>query len=406
MEQINNEASKRKQLADIINDAVGRGILTKAVFSKSGDPDTVKAVCTLYTDKNGEELFQTERFASDGKAFHSAVKAGDAGEEAERLISAFSFKACEVITDRGNCSVLISKKGARHIVDRIGKGSVASSSADRAPAERSQAGHDRAKKHLLPEDAPFLASLGLSDGKKVFDRARAKYRQINRFTEIVDEVYHLLPAEGPLTVCDLCCGKSYLSFAVYWYLTVLKGRETVMYCVDRKADVMKTCAEAAEKLGYSSMFFTAGDVALFSPPRRPDLTLSLHACDIATDLVLAFAIRNRSKLILSTPCCHHELFHQIGSLDGALSPLSRHSMMKQKLTDALTDSLRCELLEASGYDTDAIELIDPEETPKNILIRAVFNERKIKNAQSHIDAYKNCCALFGVEPTLGKLLDI
>ena len=238
-------------------------------------------------------------------------------------------------------------------------------------------GNDREKNLILRdgEKYPFLVKLGVSDGNgRVYDRKRAKFRQINKFLENVRDIYPLLPKEGELYVLDLCCGKSYLTFAVYYYLTVLCGRRVNMRGMDLKPDVIEYCSKTAEELDYSGLSFECGDIRKIRCERAPDLVLSLHACDVATDIVLDTASREGAKVILSTPCCHHELMH---TLDGSsemgdkLKDVIKYSLLKQKLCDALTDALRCKLLEAKGYSVTVTELIDPEETPKNLMIRAV-----------------------------------
>lgn len=251
----------------------------------------------------------------------------------------------------------------------------------------------------------FLYHLGITDeGGRILDKKRPKYRQINRFLELVDDIYDTLPADGPLVIYDLCCGKSYLTFAVYYYFTVIRGREIVMRGVDRKPDVIAYCNETAAALGMNRLSFSCGDINAFEPPagEHPQLVLSLHACDIATDIVLMNAVRFGAKVILSTPCCHHEVFH--GMQSETLSFMTRHSMLGQKLADAATDGLRCLWLEMQQYDVQTMELIDPEETPKNMMIRAV--RRKQPRPEAALEAlrrqYDDACALIGFVPYLGR----
>ena len=180
-----------------------------------------------------------------------------------------------------------------------------------------------------------------------------------------------LPAEGTLNIADLCCGKSYLSFAVYHYFTAIRGRSVRMVGVDMKAEVMEECNTIARHLGMDGLSFICGDVTLYEFPENAQvhMVISLHACDIATDIVLNKATEWGAKVILSTPCCHHDLSRRLNS--PALSFVAQHSMLKQKLCDAATDALRLKKLEANGYDVTALELIDPEETPKNIMLRGI-----------------------------------
>ena len=201
---------------------------------------------------------------------------------------------------------------------------------------------------------------------------------------------------------DLCCGKSYLTFAVWHYLTSVKGREVEMHGVDLKPDVIAFCSGLAERLGCAGLDFACQDVGKLKIEGRPALVVSLHACDTATDLVLAAAIRSQARVILSTPCCHHEMMRQLNAPSLAFI---RHSMLKQKLCDAATDSLRALRLEAEGYETEALELVDPEETPKNIMLRAVYRRPDEEKRRALLAEYDRAAKLLGCDPTLRRLLD-
>lgn len=251
--------------------------------------------------------------------------------------------------------------------------------------------------NLAPQAQGFLHVLGLADENgRVYDRARPKYRQICRFLEILDDAYDALPPRGRLRVFDLCCGKSYLSFAVYAYLCGTKQREVTLIGVDRKADVIAYCAEAAQRCGFDGMQFLCGDIETVLPQGQPDLVLSLHACDIATDLVLSCAVQRRAGLILSTPCCQHELFKEAHA--DALEVLMQQPLLWHKVTDALTDALRCTWLQAQGYSVQTIELVEPEQTPKNVLIRARAVQTDEKTRAAHARRYRAACRFFGAEP--------
>lgn len=244
--------------------------------------------------------------------------------------------------------------------------------------------NDRDKQYILQGDEPFLRLLDICDERgRVRDKRQAKFRQINRFLELVRDCLGDLPAEGPLRICDLCCGKSYLSFATYHYFANILGREVRMTGVDLKPDVIAYCSGVAKRLGWDGLEFLCGDVSRYSAGGAVDLVVSLHACDIATDFVLERAVAWRAKVILSTPCCHHELNHHIDC--AALSFITEHSMLRQKLCDAATDALRLKYLEAHGYRVSAPELIDPEETPKNIMLRGI---REQNPSQARMEAAK------------------
>lgn len=364
--------------------------LRKIVFSKPTAPGIEKATVRPVS-VGGKTVLQIETLTADHKATHQNLTPMEAPERLSKMATE-DYGQTNLIFTSGEVQVRLSTKGKITVT-----GSVKADAPDAVPLS-----HNREKQYLIdaakyPE---FLSALGVCDEKgNVFDKKRSKYRQINRFVELLDDVYDKLPSEGPLTVCDLCCGKSYLTFAVYFYLTKVRGREVQLYGVDLKADVIDYCQSVAERLGCSGMHFLCQDVLTFDPGVPVDLVISLHACDTATDVVLAYAIRKRAKLILSTPCCHHETFHQLGQ--NPLHPLMKHSILKQKFADALTDSLRALYLEAEGYHTEALELIDPEETPKNVMIRA-YRTGKINLFARR--EYEETVRMFGLDPALRRLM--
>ena len=215
-----------------------------------------------------------------------------------------------------------------------------------------------------------MRALDVSDENgRVYDRKQAKFRQINRFLELVEELYPTLTQEGELTVYDLCSGKSYLGFAVYYYLTAIKGRRVNMLSVDLKRDVVLSCEALAREMGFTGMRFLVEDIRNLPLTERVDMVVSLHACDIATDIVLSSAVRLGARVILSTPCCHSYLKDRIKC--DALSFVTGYPHLKNKLSEALTDALRVGMLRKEGYTVTVAELVDPENTPKNTLIRAV-----------------------------------
>ena len=205
------------------------------------------------------------------------------------------------------------------------------------------------------------------------DKKQGKFRQINRFIEHIEGVYDKLPKSGEISVYDLCCGKSYLSFAVYYYLTAVKKREVRMLGVDLKRDVISWCASLAQRLGYDGMRFICDDIAALPDDEAPDMVISLHACDVATDIVINRAIELGAKIILSTPCCHRYLNDKINA--EALGFVTDYPHLKNKMCEAITDAIRLARLSAAGYKVSALELTDPENTPKNTLLRAVREDK-------------------------------
>lgn len=232
--------------------------------------------------------------------------------------------------------------------------------------------HDRAKNRLLPEGVPvpFLVSLGVMTLEgRVRSAMQHKFRQINRFCELVADVIPDLPAEGTLRIVDFGCGKSYLTFAMHHLLTRVHRRDVRVLGLDRRVDVVATCNRLAREFGCDGLHFEAGDIQSCGRTEEVDLAVSLHACDTATDESIARAVEWNAQVILAVPCCHKELFRQIAS--PALAPLLRYGLCKERVAALGTDALRAALLEALGYSTQIVEFIELEHTPKNVLIRAV-----------------------------------
>ena len=356
--------SKIKDFASAILCSAEKQALKKAVFSKHKDKSIVKTVLTL--KKIGDKIvLQAESFHSDNKAKHENIALD---ENAQLKLCTLTEGALQVnlITTAGECELKASKSGK---ITLIGVNALVSKLTDNIQKAEIK-GNNQEKNYIIKGDAPFLQYLGVSDKNgRIYDKKQSKFRQINKFVENVRDIYPHLPKEGALIVYDLCCGKSYLSFAVYHYLKSIMGREVKMYGVDLKADVIEYCNKVARELELDGLEFFCADITKYDCKEKPDLVISLHACDIATDIVLEKAIVEGARVILSTPCCHHELNHTIDCKP--LAFVTQHSMLRQKLCDAATDALRLKKLEANNYSCVAVELIDPEETPKNILLRAV-----------------------------------
>ena len=379
-------------MQEILAYVIREKTLTKLTLSKSADKDVLRTTGRL-TQIKGKLYLALESFLADGKAVQKNIPAEEAAQYVASLIPG-AYKQANIVTTGGNCEVKVSKKDKVTVIDRI----------KREGSSQVKLEHDRKKQYILPAEEPvdFLVALGVQDPKGgIYDKKRSKFRQINRFLEMVADVERHIVKGDELYILDLCCGKSYLSFAVYYYFTKLRGCRVTMDCVDLKKDVIAFCDDLAKKLGYDGLHFTAGDIREFPIRRAPDLTVSLHACDVATDIVLAKAVDSGSRVILSTPCCHHEMMHQLKKTGSPMDPVLEHSILKQKFADAATDALRCKALEIQGYDVTALELIDPEETPKNVLIRAVKRGKLLPAQRQKKSAeYAALCALLGVHPYL------
>lgn len=304
-------------LYDLLTDSAGAGLLEKAVFSKCRDRAVVRIVLTLRLVRNNvvlqaETFRQAEVAAVSGKT--KPVQAGQenlpldspSGQTRDRLTGLIA--ACDqinLITTAGNAEFRRSRNGAEILLGAA-KVRAALDAAQlpggSAPRKIDIAGHDRVKQHILTGAEPFLIRLGVSDANgRVHDKKQPKFRQINRFLELIRDTESALPATGCLHICDLCCGKSYLSFAVYHYFTAIRHREVHMVGVDMKADVMDACNDIARDLGMTGLAFLCADISLYESDEPVDMVISLHACDTATDLVLGKAIEWKAKVVLSTP---------------------------------------------------------------------------------------------------------
>ena len=372
--------------------------LKKLILSAPEKKEILRAEGRLVSEK-GNTVLQLAVYTADNHVAHRNLPETDAGGEIAALVRA-EYRRLNAICTGGELSAMRSAKGKLTVLDRVRK--------DTASPETLQSlsallplSHNREKKYILPEGEPcdFLIALGVSDKDgRVYDKKQAKFRQINRFLEFVGDIYGKLPAEGTLRVLDLCCGKSYLTFAVYYYLTKVKGRTVEMLGADLKKDVIEFCEKTARDLRYDGLSFVCRDIGDLETPAAPDLVLSLHACDIATDIVLAKALASEAKVILSTPCCHHEAAKQLSCSDPALMPILEQPILRARFCDQITDALRCRYLTANGYRVTTAELIDPDDTPKNLLIRAVRGSGRV--SPEALAEYRSACEKYGLTPSL------
>jgi len=348
--------------AELAARSLTAGTMQSITFHSPTGGDCLKCKGTV-KKIGGGYVVQFETSMTEGRVAQENVPADGMEDAVEKYFD--TYKKADLTDKNGTASVMISKKGA---VTLLKKGKIGETSS--AAPVQTESGNDRDKNRLLTGEEAFLRALGISDEKgRIHDKKQSKFRQICRFSEYIVEAEKKLNREGTLYVCDLCCGKSYLSFAAYHVLTAVCGRDVKMTCVDLKQSVMDFCGDVAKAAHMDGMEFLCMNIDDFVPERAPDLVISLHACDIATDIVLGFASRYRADVILSTPCCHHRLNSDMDC--PTLDFIADRSILKQKLATAATDALRLLKLEAEGYKTDATELIDPEDTPKNVMLRGV-----------------------------------
>lgn len=262
--------------------------------------------------------------------------------------------------------------------------------------------HNRTKKYIIQEGKPvaFMIDLGVmgQDGKIIRTRYD-KFRQINRFLEYIEDILPKLDKERELTIIDFGCGKSYLTFAMYYYLKELKGYNIRIIGLDLKADVIEHCNELRTRYGYDKLDFYVGDIATYKDVDKVDMVVTLHACDTATDYALAKAVKWGAEVILSVPCCQHEANRTIKS--DILSPVMDYGILKERMAAIVTDAARAKPLTANGYDTQILEFIDMEHTPKNLLIRAVKSSKEDISAR---EKTKDMLEALNLELTIDKLI--
>lgn len=262
--------------------------------------------------------------------------------------------------------------------------------------------HNRKKKYILQEGIPipFLVDLGVMTKEgKVVHAKYDKFKQINRYLEFVEDILEKLPKERTVTILDFGCGKSYLTFALYYFLRELRGYKVNIIGLDLKEDVIATCNHLSQKYGYDeNLKFCVGDIAGYEGVDKVDMVVTLHACDTATDYALAKAVAWGAEVILSVPCCQHEVNRQIKN--ERLEPVLKYGLIKERMSALFTDAIRAELLEEQGYQVQILEFIDMEHTPKNILIRAVKDKEGKKKPQ--VD---ELLQELHIRPTLAKLLE-
>ena len=391
----------------------------RAVFSNPRVKDNVVKAKLRPMEQKGELLFQLESFTKT-QAFHKNLTVEETQEELTKLLE--EFRQVQVETVSEDITVLISKKGKATIKRRRKK----------VQAKAADLSHNRKKKYILEEGiaVPFLQDLGVmtQDGKIVRTKMD-KFRQINRFLEFVEDILPQLDKDRELTLLDFGCGKSYLTFAMYYYLHELKGYDIRIIGLDLKTDVILHCNELAKKYGYEKLSFLVGDIADYEGVDQVDMVVTLHACDTATDFALAKAVGWNAKVILSVPCCQHEVnkqfekqqnlksgkmkiktevletlevpSNQFSVVEEVLGPIMDYGLLRERFAALVTDGLRAKRLESEGYETQVLEFIDMEHTPKNILLRAV--KKGSPAAKSGKEA-EDCENFLKIQPTLGMLL--
>ena len=337
--------------------------------------------------------FQVSRY-TDKQVFHENMTAEDALETLSGWIL-HDFRQAQIRMQDEMVTVLVSKKG---------KATVKSKKA--ACIETQNLEHNRKKQYIIEEGTavPFMIDLGvMTESGKIIRTRYDKYRQINRFLEFIEDILPELPTDRTVHIIDFGCGKSYLTFAMYYYLKVLKHYDIRITGLDLKQKVIEDCQALADRYGYDGLQFLCGDIADYNGTDEVDMVVTLHACDTATDYALYKAVKWHASVILSVPCFQHELNRkmQCETLSGAF----QYGLIKERTAALMTDAMRGQLLEMKGYKTQLLEFIDMENTPKNILIRGVKSKGLLPKAarKQQMENYQKCRDFFGAELTLEKL---
>ena len=363
----------KSDFLSLVYECFQKEVLKKLVFSRPEGTEISKVTGRLCAHR-GRRILALEYSLPGNTVSQKNVREEDINAEIIALLS--SYKQANLITTLGDSEWKMSKSGKEVL---LGKEALLRKLNGKTPAfEKAIASLDNKKNYILSGNEEFLKTLEISDKSgRIHDKKQGKFRQINRFLEHIDNLYSKLPNDRRILIYDLCSGKSYLSFAVYHYFTEIKKREIEMLCIDLKRDVINWCDGVAKKLSYLGMRFVCDDITNTPKDVSPDMVISLHACDIATDIVINRAIELGAKVILSTPCCHQYMNDKISSDE--LYFVTEYPHLRNKICEALTDAVRLARLNANGYKVRALELTDPENTPKNTLLHAV-KEDKISDA--------------------------
>ncbi len=378
-----------EQLKQTFQSALFEQTLVKIIFSNPRKKSLPYKKVTLRPILlHGRKMFQAE-FHYEKKAIHENLEEGAVLAACLDFVLR-DFKQINLFTEESDIQILAAKPDRPKIIQKPGT------------LRRENLSHNHIKNYAIAEGTPcdFLIRLGVMDPKgKVFPRHYSKFRQINRFLEILQDVFPSLPSGmgRPLRIIDFGCGKAYLTFALYHYLRVIQNRNVEIIGLDLKEDVIEFCNRIASDLHYEHLRFLMGDIADYTNDYA-DMVVTLHACDTATDFALINAVKWNTRVILSVPCCQHELFGQIRNALHA--PMFKHGILKDRFTEILTDGLRGLKLEACGYDVAMIEFTSLEHTSKNIMIRAIRTGRPDSRAAAEYERLKE---FYQVHPSIDAL---
>ena len=370
---------------DIIKELLVKNELIEIIISGKEEKTTEYNKISIKPFLKDEIIYFQFAYIYDKKTTHENI---EAVETIDKLVEDFvNFKQMVIFAKSNDYQVLKNKKGVKVIKNKASK-------------KQGELLHNRKKNYIIPEDEPckFLEILGVMNEKgKVFKDKYDKFRQINKYLEFIRDIKDELNKKKKIRIVDFGSGKAYLTFALYYYINEVLGVEAEITGIDLKKDVVEFCNDTAKKLEYKNLKFLWGDIKTFTEFEAIDMIVTLHACDIATDMAIAHGIKWKSRIIMVVPCCQHEIFTQIKS--ESMSPLLKHGILKERISSLVTDAARGNLLEVVGYNVQFVEFIDMEHTPKNIMIRAIYNGQKNEKALVEYMRYKE---FWSIEPYLEK----
>lgn len=367
---------------------------TKVVFSNPRDKSVqYKKIVVILKELSRKTVYQVERY-TEKQVFHENIEVNKLKELIKNTIE-LTYKQVNVFSDTGEIEVKFNKTMTPHMVVRKYE------QKKMLPVTK---GNNRRKNYILEEgmDIPVFRELGIfTSENKVVASKYDKFKQINRFTELIDDAIKDY-GKDEINIIDFGCGKSYLTFVLYYYLTEIKSMKANIIGLDLKADVIMKCNALSDKYGYSGLRFEIGNIDGYKAPFEVDMVVTLHACDTATDFALYNAISWGSKIIMSVPCCQHEVNTQIKS--DRFSAITKYGIIKERTSALITDAIRGCMLEYSGYKTDLVEFIDAEHSPKNIMIRAKKSNVSVTKREKSLAEAKRICDEFALSQTLMSLL--
>lgn len=379
-----------EELNNVIEEIFEEDIIRLVISNKSSKEEKYNKIDIQKKEEQGKVYYQAEKF-TDKQVFHENIQLDDIKTRVNEFVDG-RYKQFTAWSHSKTFDVKISKKGKVHLSGKKGDNS-----------KMSNASHNKEKNYILKEGMyiePFI-DLGIftKEGKIVNSRYD-KYKQINRFIEIIDDEVKNLDVKE-LNIIDFGCGKSYLTFVLYYYLVHIRKIKANITGLDLKADVIKKCNDIAKRYNYDNLHFELGDINGYKYTDKVDMVITLHACDTATDYALYNAVKWNAPMIFSVPCCQHELNGQMKS--DKLSILTRYGIIQERVAALMTDSVRANLLEAAGYRTQLLEFIDISHSPKNILIRAVKSNVGKDTRRRAVQEVNNLVEEFNFAPTLLEL---